>query len=217
MTQIVKFQGSKELSVTSILESDTKHIATLKNTDEKAIRINLTAFVIEFCSIYKVDESKSISDTEIKEIVNIILSDYFFLKWEDLLLFLKNAKMGKFGKIYGSLDMPTFFQMLETYCEQRTTEAQAINRVKAEEQKREPMSEATLKMINDFKQKQAEKRRKAYVIQEAKEMSEQQKLINEWMQDFKKLSGEVTYKGFVEIDGKMMGINEYLEYRNENL
>jgi len=217
MSQIVKFQGSKELSVSKILESDTKHIATLKNTDEKAIRINLTALVIEFCSIYKVDESKSISDTEIKEIVNIILSDYFFLKWEDLLLFLKNAKMGKFGKIYGSLDMPTFFQMLETYCEQRTMEAQAINRVKAEEQKREPMSEATLKMINDFKQKQAEKRRKAYVIHEAKEMSEQQKLINEWMQDFKKLSGEVTYKGFVEIDGKMMGINEYLEYRNENL
>ena len=132
-----------------------------------------------------------------------------------MLLFLKNAKMGKYGKIYGSLDMPTFFQMLETYCEQRTTEAQAINRVKAEDQKREPISEATMKMIAEFKEKQAEKRRKQYIVNEVKVQSEEQKKINEWMQDFKKLTGEVTYKGFAEINGKMMGINEYLEYRNE--
>lgn len=213
MDKLVKFQGSSELS--QIITSKSEHLATLKNREPEKIRVNLLALIIEFCSIYKVDEQKSLTDTEINEIANIILLEYFFLKWEDMLLFLKNAKMGKYGKIYGSLDMPTFFQMLETYCEQRTTEAQAINRVKAEDQKREPISEATMKMIAEFKEKQAEKRRKQYIVNEVKEQSEEQKKINEWMQDFKKLTGEVTYKGFAEINGKMMGINEYLEYRNE--
>lgn len=217
MTQIVKFQGSKELSIANIIESPEKHLATLRKDDEQTIKINLIALLVEFCSIYKVDESKNISDAEIKEIVNIILTDYYFLKWDDLLLFLKNAKKGIYGKIYGSLDMPTFFQMLESYCENRKEQAQAINRVKALDQKREPMSETTLKMINEFKEKQAEKRRKAYVTNEVKELSDEQKLINEWMQDFKRLTGEPTFKGFVNINGKNLGINEYLEYRNENL
>ena len=215
MSQIVKFQDSKELSIANIIESPAKHLATLRKDDEKTIKVNLTALVIELCSIYKVDEIKNISDNEIKEIVNIILSDYFFLKWEDMLLFLKNAKMGKYGKIYGSLDMPTFFQMLETYCENRSQEASTINRVKAIEQKREPMSEATIKMIAEFKMKQAEKRKAQYITNEVREQGEEQKLINEWIKEFKDKVGYL--QGFLEVEGKMLSIEQYLKYRYENL
>lgn len=215
MSQIVKFQDSKELSIANIIESPAKHLATLRKNDEKTIKVNLTALVIELCSIYKVDESKNISDNEIKEIVNIILSDYFFLKWEDMLLFLKNAKMGKYGKIYGSLDMPTFFQMLETYCENRSQEAATINRVKAIEQKKEPMSEATIKMIAEFKMKQAEKRKAQYITNEVKQLSEEQKIINEWINEFKDKVGYL--QGFLEVEGKMLSIEQYLKYRYENM
>ena len=188
-------------------------MATLKKEDSSNIILNLTALLIEFCSIYKVDEQKSLSDAEITEIVGIILTDFFFLKWDDMLLFLKNAKMGKYGKIYGNLDMPTFFQMLESYCEHRTVEAQAINRVKAEEQKREPMSETTIKMIAEFKAKQAEKRKAQYITTETKELSEEQKKINEWISEFKEKVGYL--QGFLEVNGKQLSIEQYLKYRYE--
>jgi len=213
--EIVKFQDSKGLSLQGIITSKSKHLATLRNEDNSNITINLTALLIEVCSVYKVDEHKSLSDEEIKEVVNIILADYFFLKWEDMLLFVKNVKMGKYGKIYGSFDMPTFFMMLETYCENRTAEAASINRVKAEEQKKEPMSDATMKMISEFKAKQSEKRKAQYIVQELKELSEEQKLVNEWIADFKKQVGYL--QGFLEVDGKMLSIEQYLRYRNENL
>jgi hypothetical protein len=173
--------------------------------------LNLTALLIEVCSVYKVDEHKSLSDEEIKEVVNIILADYFFLKWEDMLLFVKNVKMGKYGKIYGSFDMPTFFMMLETYCENRTLEAATINRVKAEEQKREPMSEATIKMIAEFKAKQSEKRKAQFQVQELKELSDEQKLVNEWIAEFKSKVGYL--QGFLEVDGKMLSIEQYLRLK----
>lgn len=169
--------------------------------------------MVEFCSIYKVDDSKSLTDNEIKEVVQIILADYFFLKWDDMLIFLKNAKKGTYGKIYGSLDMPTFFQMLDTYCDNRREVAQAINRVKAEEYKREELSSDTMKMIQEFKDKQAAKRRKEYEVTELKELSSEQKLVNSWIADFKKQVGYL--QGFLEVDGKKMSIEQYLRYRNE--
>ena len=196
-----------------VIQSKSGALATLRKDNEQSIVINLSALMVEFCSIYKVDDSKSLTDNEIKEVVQIILADYFFLKWDDMLIFLKNAKKGAYGKIYGSLDMPTFFQMLDTYCDNRREVAQAINRVKAEQHKREELSADTMKMIQEFKDKQAAKRRKEYEVTELKELSSEQKLVNSWIADFKKQVGYL--QGFLEVDGKKMSIEQYLRYRNE--
>jgi antirestriction protein len=101
--------------------------------------------------------------------------------------------------------------MLETYCENRTQEASSINRVKSEEQKREPMSEATIKMIAEFKAKQSEKRKAQFQVQELKELSEEQKLVNEWIAEFKSKVGYL--QGFLEVDGKMLSIEQYLRLK----
>ena len=100
MSQLVKYQDLKELSVAKIIESNTLPIALLKKEDAKSLQINLSAFMIEFSSIYKIDDSKNLSDEEIKTCVNILLTDYYWLKYEDFAMFLKNARMGKYGKIY---------------------------------------------------------------------------------------------------------------------
>jgi hypothetical protein len=46
---------------------------------------------------------------------------------------------------------------------------------------------------------------------EIPEMREQQKQMNKYISEFKKKVGHCS--GFLEINGKMLGINEYLELR----
>ena len=153
------------------------------------------------------------SEAERMQCTDLILSEYYFLKEDDIRIFIRNCKMGEYGKPFGSVDMPFFFQALKTYSDNRIQEATTINQVKAIEQKKEALSEDTLKMIQSFKDKNESDRRARYAVAEAKEMSEAQKLHNEWIADFKKEVG--TLSGFITIGEKKMNINEYLEYRNE--
>lgn len=190
--------------------------------DKVAIRTNITALLVEFCSIYKVDENKNLSDAEISEIVNILTTEYQYInfKWNDLLLFLRNVKMGKYGKIYGSLDMPTFFQMLQTYSDNRIQEATTINQVKAIEQKKEALSEDTLKMIEQYKLEQKVKRAKSYEFMEQSEATYESVLINQWRLDFIEIHKEekdyeAKKRGFINIDGVIMSLMSYLQYRNK--
>lgn len=212
MSQLVKYQDSKELSVAKIIESNTLPIALLKKEDAKSLQINLSAFMIEFSSIYKIDDSKNLSDEEIKTCVNILLTDYYWLKYEDFAMFLKNARMGKYGKIYGSFDTPTFFQMLTQYCDERVEVSKEINRVAMEKEARTPISPETQALIDDFKKQLQEKKvKRMNFSDEIPEMREQQKQMNKYISEFKKKVGHCS--GFLEINGKMLGINEYLELR----
>ena len=168
--------------------------------------------MIEFSSIYKIDDSKNLSDEEIKTCVNILLTDYYWLKYEDFAMFLKNARMGKYGKIYGSLDTPTFFQMLGQYCDERVEVSKEINRVAIEKESRTPISPETQALIDDFKKQLQEKKvKRMNFSDEIPEMREQQKQMNKYIAEFKKKVGHCS--GFLEVNGKMLGINEYLEFR----
>ena len=75
------------------------------------------------------------------------------------------------------------------------------------------MSETTIKMIAEFKAKQAEKRKAQYITTETKELSEEQKKINEWISEFKEKVGYL--QGFLEVNGKNLSIEQYLRYRYE--
>lgn len=221
MDKLVKYQPSNLPSLKEVIQSDELTIFSLKKEDEYRVFEFLDALLIEFCSIYKFDGSKIMSESERMQCTDIILEEYKYLKESDFKLFMRKCKMGQYGKPFGSVDMPFFFNALKEYVDNRVQLAESINQVKAIEYKKEPISDTTKSMLNEFYLKQEEKNRLKYNFSSSiKKQDDVQKLVNEWMQDFKKLTGEVTFKGFVNIDGRNLGINEYLEYRKseyENL
>lgn len=168
--------------------------------------------LIKVCSLFKLAENKTFSDIEILEATNLIKQEYYFLKWDDLLLFTRQVQLGRYNDIYNRWDLPTFFQMLDRYVAERAETATSINRVKSEELKREPLSPETIKMISDFKRVQDEKRRKSIEIS-VPEIDESQKLVNGWIEEFKKKVGKIN--GFLEIDGKMLSCEQFLNYKLE--
>lgn len=205
MSELVKFQGSNELS--AIIQSDKLTIFQAYKVKPQVVTTFLTAFMIEFCAIYKIDDNKSLSDDEIKECVQILINDYKFLKKDDFLLFQRRAKRGLYGNLFGYFDMPTFFQMLESYCQSRVEEATKINKVKVAELNKEPISEKTQKLIKETIEKLKPKK----VIQESNyKQTDEEKLHSEWHREFYNLS-----KGnqFLEIDGKKLNVNEYIKHK----
>ena len=213
--QIQKYENLNPSSLKEVLFSSSASIVVASKTDKKSLYIFLDAMLTEFCSIYKLDSSKIMSEDEQMQCSDIIIKDYYFLKLEDLKLFITHCKRGLYGSPFGSVDMPFFFGCLEKYCETRTNVASEQNRVKAIEAKKEPISEETLKMISELKEKLSTKKK----IEEStqRQPTEMEVKVNEWIKDFKELTGGTTLKGFAKINGKMLGINEYLEYRaNEN-
>lgn len=160
------------------------------------------------------------SEAERMQCTDLILSEYYFLKEDDIRIFIRNCKMGEYGKPFGSVDMPFFFQALKTYSDNRIQEATTINQVKAIEQKKEALSEDTLKMIEQYKLEQKVKRAKSYEFMEQSEATSESVLINQWRLDFIEIHKEekdyeAKKRGFINIDGIIMNLMSYLQYRNK--
>lgn len=68
---------------------------------------------------------------------------------EDVLLFLKDLITGKAGKIYDRLDMPTFFELFETYRQQRHEKLQSIRYEQQQQYSALPMNERLSDMFPD--------------------------------------------------------------------
>jgi hypothetical protein len=205
MSELVKYQGLSELS--AIIQSDKLSIFQAYQKNPKIVVNFLTAFMIEFCSIYKIDDNKSLSDDEIKECVQILIYDYKSLKKEDFLLFQRRAKRGLYGNLFGYFDMPTFFNMLEQYCQSRVDEAVKINKVKIAEINKEPISEKTQKLLKETIEKLKSKK---VIKQSNYQPTEEQKMHSNWRNEFYTLT-----KGdqFLDIEGKKYNVDEYLKYK----
>ena len=78
--ELQKIQNS-----TDLLGLSDKHIVTIAKENYKAVELNLTALLVEVCSIFKIDDNKSLTDEEIKETVQILIKDYYYLKMADFI------------------------------------------------------------------------------------------------------------------------------------
>jgi len=173
--------------------------------------------IIQVASIFKLNENKTFTDAEILEATNLLKTNFYFLKWDDLRLFVQQVKLGRYNDIYNRWDMPTFFQMLQRYCDERAEVSTSINKVKQLERNKEPLSPETIELRNEFLRKLDEKKRKTIEIK-VPEIDEQQKLVNSWIAEFKKEVGILG--GFIDYDGKKLSCEQYcrvkLKEYNEN-
>ncbi len=173
--------------------------------------------LIVLSGLFKLADNKTFSDSEILEATNLLKTQYYFLKWDDLLLFVQQVKLGKYNDIYNRWDMPTFFQMLDRYVEERVQTATTINRVQATERKNEPLSPRTLELIKQFVSKPSPQRAKGYGVINS-EKSNVDILVNTWIEEFKKKAGSL--RNFLDLNGKKLDIHAFLALKqkeyNEN-
>jgi hypothetical protein len=106
-------------------------IPELTKTPEGRKKVSI-AIAASMLSAFQHIDSAKMSASTIKEIAEGIIdsSHEDQLSIEDILLFLKDMLMGKYGKIRGALDMPAFFELFETYRDQRY---QTLKKIRWEE------------------------------------------------------------------------------------
>jgi hypothetical protein len=59
--------------------------------------------------------TNSVNEAQIFEMTLLIIETYWHVKLEELVLIFKNAKLGKYGKVYNRLDIQIVCEWIETY------------------------------------------------------------------------------------------------------
>lgn len=106
-------------SIANVLETQSPAISGLAKTlDEDSVLA-----LIEL-HLWQLNESMNLNnkltEMQIIEIAIEIMSNYYYLKMEDIYLIFRKAKMGEYGKLFSSLSMIDIFTWFSTYDAQRT-------------------------------------------------------------------------------------------------
>lgn len=110
-----------------------QRIPELTKTPEgrKSVSIAIASSILS--AFQHIDKDKArMSAATMREVAEAIIdsSHEDQLSLEDILLFLKDMLMGKFGKLPGALDMPAFFDIFEKYRDERY---QTLRKIRWEE------------------------------------------------------------------------------------
>jgi hypothetical protein len=97
-----------------------QRIPVLAQSPEGRQKVSIALAASMLSAFQHIDKAK-MSAATIKEIAEGIIdsSHEDQLSIEDILLFLKDLLMGKYGKISSGLDMPAFFEIFERYRDER--------------------------------------------------------------------------------------------------
>ena len=116
---------------TLAISMDQRIPALIGKSPESRMKVSV-AIASSMLSAFQHIESAKMSAATIKEIAEGIIdsSHEDQLSIEDVLLFLKDLLMGKYGKISGALDMPRFFEIFEKYRDERY---QTLRKIRYEE------------------------------------------------------------------------------------
>lgn len=108
-----------------------RRIPELTKTPEGRMQVSIAIASSMLSAFQHIDSAKMSAET-IKEIAEGIIdsSHEDQLSIEDVLLFLKDMLMGKYGKIRGAMDMPSFFEIFERYRDERY---QTVRKIRWEE------------------------------------------------------------------------------------
>ena len=88
----------------------------------------------KFCSV----RDEAVTDENVRrQMAELILGDFYYLKLSEIMLFLRWLKTGKYGDLYGRINPQSIFRALRQFCRDR---GEIIWRVENEQrQKRDEM------------------------------------------------------------------------------
>ncbi len=111
--------GLKKVNTVSLcFNSDTPSLAELKkdNGEDKVLSL-LEIWILDINDFFNVNNK--MKPGQIKETAIMVLQDFYYLKIADLNFVFTNAKKGKYGNLYGSLDGSKIYQWFSEHDNER--------------------------------------------------------------------------------------------------
>jgi len=119
-------------------------------------------WILDLCQ--SVNLKRSLTESQIDEIALLIVTEFNNITLADAYLVFKNAKMGKYGSFYESLDCPKVLTWFTEYLDERMSLAMnntltAHNEHKSESRRQEPTGEWMNKLQVDNAKKEEYKKK----------------------------------------------------------
>jgi len=158
---------------------------------------------------------------QIAQTVEMILSDFNWLKIEDVRVCLNNGKKGHYGQLYGRLDGQIIMLWFQTYSTDRTNEYlrikdfnenQRLNR-KIEASEINPEGQ---KKVIELLKSAIKNTNEVVEDKKAREKTDSEKLIQRFYRQFTKICINRNYDDsyrFIFMYGKVINANEYVEIK----
>jgi hypothetical protein len=106
-----------------VFDGSTPALATLGKYQSEALAIGILCKLIgDTCDFFNV--GGNMTDIQIQQTAIMIIDSYHWFNIYDFTLCFKNAKVGKYGKLYDRLDGAVILQWLEAYNQERLGAAQ---------------------------------------------------------------------------------------------
>ena len=105
-------------TVALCLNSETPALATLKKeSGEKKVVTIISAWILDLNEFFNVQHK--MKPAQIMQTAAMLLDDFYYFKIADINLIFSNAKKGKYGNLYGSLDGSKIYSWFEQHDRER--------------------------------------------------------------------------------------------------
>lgn len=190
----------------------------------RAVVGKLVADVVKFFNVGKTMSAQQIATT-----TDLILEEFPHLKPVDIHLCFSMAKKGKFGPVYDRVDGQVIIGWLSEYDWMRQDEATRLNDNQAKMFKREEHDKSSygpeyVKFLKEVVAKHKNPAGDTVALFESNgayktHQENQIDVMQRWMRQFDNLYGKYGIGGairMIEIGGKMMDMNKFLETKLKN-
>lgn len=128
---LFKTRGAVDHSKTLTIPDENRIPVLVKSKEGRASVLIILSAAIG-AALKNMNLQSNMNDDQVVELADAVIDSAHedHLGIEDVMLFLRDMVMGKAGKIYNRMDIPTFFEMFETYRQDRYTTLRQVREEK---------------------------------------------------------------------------------------
>lgn len=113
-------------TITQLLEQKKSSLATIKkNVGTTRTEALIKVYLVRLNDL--LDLKKPLSEAAIDDIASTLVIDYYMLSMLDIVFVLEQAKKGKYGDLFESLNIPKVIKWFETYFNERCDTAEKMS------------------------------------------------------------------------------------------
>lgn len=161
---------------------------------------------------------KNMTGDQMALCAELICKEYYFLNPSEIKYVFNGAIMNKYGKVYDRLDTPLIMEWFANYMDERMDICITKNEIENTENKKldaKPIEkDAMAEIYQKLKENATEAPKEAKKEKERAEVVRDQ--FQDWIEEFDAIYKKSPVAGdgkFIEIEGKKLDINQYLEYK----
>lgn len=213
-------QPLRTSSVADALMSGNPAMALIRKEKGRDSAITLLSAIITNGLKY-FNVGKGMTPEQVVLAADLILTDYHYLKADEVAYTFRLAATGRFGKIYDRIDPAVILEWVSEFDSLRTIEAENMT-IKASNKPTtqlliESNGNIPLEVKEAFKRLYSESDKKA---EPKKEMPKNDEIVQRWLLQFDKIVLRQQPKGAIKIIkryGRMMDVSEFLNYKFNQL